>query len=140
MDKKTFIETLRRALYGKLDAAALEEHVRYYDRYISQETANGRSEKSVLDELGDPRLIARTILETADMRAPRTRYTIDEDQVETEERIHVHRFSGWKATLILALFAALVLALAVLAFQLLLYLLPVLLVLAAVSWLFRRFW
>lgn len=38
---------------------------------ICQEMNRGRSEQEVLEELGDPRLIARTILETSGMKAQR---------------------------------------------------------------------
>ena len=76
MDKKNFIETLRRALYGKTDHTSLEEHIRYYETYIDQEMSKGRTEKEVLDELGDPRLIARTILETSGRRSSYMEYTV----------------------------------------------------------------
>lgn len=78
MDKKNFIETLRRALYGKTDHTSLEEHIRYYETYIDQEMSKGRTEKEVLDELGDPRLIARTILETSGRRSSYMEYTVEE--------------------------------------------------------------
>ena len=39
-------------------------HIRYYEDYIQSQVRNGRTEKEVLEELGDPRLIARTLLAT----------------------------------------------------------------------------
>ena len=44
----------------------VEENVRYYDGYISDEVRKGRSEEEVIEEIGDPRLIARTIEDTTD--------------------------------------------------------------------------
>lgn len=41
-------------------------HVRYYEDYIQSQVHNGRSEEEVLAELGDPRLIARTLIDTDD--------------------------------------------------------------------------
>ena len=38
--------------------------MRYYEDYIQSQVHNGRSEEEVLAELGDPRLIARTLLDT----------------------------------------------------------------------------
>lgn len=38
--------------------------MRYYQNIYPQEIASGKSEKEVLEELGDPRLIARTIIDT----------------------------------------------------------------------------
>ena len=37
------------------------EQIRYYRDYINGEMSKGRSEQDIMDELGDPRLIAKTI-------------------------------------------------------------------------------
>ena len=37
--------------------------MRYYEDYIQSQVRSGRDEQQVLDELGDPRLIARTLLD-----------------------------------------------------------------------------
>ena len=39
-------------------------HVQYYRNYIEDAVTQGRTETEVLNELGDPRLIARTLLDT----------------------------------------------------------------------------
>ena len=39
-------------------------HVQYYRNYIEEEQRKERSEDDILNELGDPRLIARTLLDT----------------------------------------------------------------------------
>ena len=140
MDKKNFIETLRRALYGKTDHTSLEEHIRYYETYIDQEMSKGRTEKEVLDELGDPRLIARTILETSGRRSSYMEYTVEESPGDDpESEIRVHRFDGWKATLIMALFFAAVILLLVVVFRILATLLPILIVAGFVLWLIRKY-
>ena len=140
MDKKNFIETLRRALYGKTDHTSLEEHIRYYETYIDQEMSKGRTEKEVLDELGDPRLIARTILETSGRRSSYMEYTVEESAGDDpESEIRVHRFDGWKATLIMALFFAAVILLLVVVFRILAALLPILIVAGFVLWLMRKY-
>ena len=64
MDRNEFVSTLRAVLSGEVPAAAVEDNVRYYDSYISQEIAGGKSEREVLESLGDPRLIAKTIIDT----------------------------------------------------------------------------
>ena len=58
MDRNEFVSTLRAVLSGEVPASVVEDNVRYYDSYISQEIAGGKSEQEVLDSLGDPRLIA----------------------------------------------------------------------------------
>lgn len=107
--------------------------------YIRQEMNRGRSEQEVLEELGDPRLIARTILETSGMKAPEVEYTIDEEPADHEEGdVKVHTFSGWKATLMMALIAAAVIAMIVLVLGLAIYLLPVIIAVMLISWLLRK--
>ena len=139
MNKEAFIDTLRRALYGKVSDYELTDHVRYYEDYIRQEMNQGRSEQEVLEELGDPRLIARTILETSGMKAPEVEYTIDEEPADhTERDVKVHTFSGWKATLVMALIAAAVIAMIVLLLGLAIYLLPVIIAVMLISWLLRK--
>ncbi len=139
MNKEAFIDTLRRALYGKVSDYELTDHVRYYEDYIRQEMNQGRSEQEVLEELGDPRLIARTILETSGMKAPEVEYTIDEEPADhTEGSMKVHTFSGWKATLVMALIAAAVIAMIVLLLGLAIYLLPVIIAVMLISWLLRK--
>lgn len=139
MNKEAFIDTLRRALSGKVSDYELTDHVRYYEDYIRQEMNRGRSEQEVLEELGDPRLIARTILETSGMKAPEVEYTIDEEPADHEEGgVKVHTFSGWKATLMMALIAAAVIAMIVLVLGLAIYLLPVIIAVMLISWLIRK--
>ena len=139
MNKEAFIDTLRRALYGKVSDYELTDHVRYYEDYIRQEMNQGRSEQEVLEELGDPRLIARTILETSGMKAPEVEYTIDEEPADhTERDVKVHTFSGWKATLVMALIAVVVIAMIVLLLGLAIYLLPVIIAVMLISWLLRK--
>ena len=139
MNKEAFIDTLRRALYGKVSDYELTDHVRYYEDYIRQQMNRGRSEQEVLEELGDPRLIARTILETSGMKAPEVEYTIDEEPADHEEGgVKVHTFSGWKATLMMALIAAAVIAMIVLVLGLAIYLLPVIIAVMLISWLLRK--
>ena len=63
MNKSEFIEKLQRVLAGGLDSAQVAENVRYYQEYIDSEVRRGRSEREVLDQLGDPRLLAKSIIE-----------------------------------------------------------------------------
>lgn len=59
--KQEFIDGLRRALTGKISQSEVEEHIRYYEDYITAETRKNGSEREVLDELGSPSLIAMSI-------------------------------------------------------------------------------
>lgn len=64
MNKQEFIDRLRAALNGRIPASEVEETVNYYQDYINMEMRKGKSQEEVLKALGDPRLIARTIIQT----------------------------------------------------------------------------
>lgn len=63
MDKKEFIEKLQRALASGLSSSQVAENVRYYQEYLESEIRKGRTEAEVLAQLGDPRLLAKSIIE-----------------------------------------------------------------------------
>ena len=62
MSRYEFIETLRSVLNRSLTPSQVTDHVNYYEEYIRSRVAAGENERAVLASLGDPRLIARTIL------------------------------------------------------------------------------
>ncbi|MCD7867253.1 MAG: DUF1700 domain-containing protein [Clostridiales bacterium] len=64
MNRTEFLDTLRRQLQGQMHEGKAAAHVRYYEDYIQSQVRGGRSEEEVLAELGDPRLIAKTLLDT----------------------------------------------------------------------------
>ena len=61
MSREEFLKQLKESLSMSLEKAAINEQLDYYDKYISDEINKGRSEKEIIEELGDPRLIAKTI-------------------------------------------------------------------------------
>lgn len=63
MDKNEFIEKLQRTLAGGLNSGQVAENVRYYQDYIESEIRKGSTQEEVLAQLGDPRLLAKSIIE-----------------------------------------------------------------------------
>lgn len=63
MNRTEFIDKLQRALAGGLNSSLVAENVRYYQEYIDSEVRKGRREEEVLSQLGDPRLLAKSIIE-----------------------------------------------------------------------------
>lgn len=63
MDRREFIEKLQHALAGGLNSNQVADNVRYYQDYIESEIRKGRTEEDVLNVLGDPRLLAKSIIE-----------------------------------------------------------------------------
>ena len=63
MTRQEFLEALSTRLSEEKSTSEVLGLIQYYQGYIDGETARGRTEEEVLDELGDPVLIARTLLE-----------------------------------------------------------------------------
>ncbi len=138
MERQIFLDGLRRALHGKISEEELTGHIRYYEDYISKETAGGRSEREVLEELGDPRLLARTIAETAKGRRNHEEYTVSEDGQEEGSGVHVRSLDGWKAKLAAAAVILGIVLILMLVFHLVIAILPFLCVLCIIGWLIKK--
>lgn len=65
MSKEEFLERLGQALSGEVSQSIIQENLRYYDSYISNEMKNGTADYLITAEIGDPRLIAKTIIEAS---------------------------------------------------------------------------
>lgn len=61
MTKEEFLYGLRRALLSTGSPSLIEENMRFYSSYIDGELSKGRSLEEIMEELGDPRLIANSI-------------------------------------------------------------------------------
>ena len=65
MNRLEFLQGLKAELEGRVPHSIIQENLRYYDSYISDEAAKGQSEEDVVESLGGPRIIARTIVDAA---------------------------------------------------------------------------
>lgn len=65
MTKQEFLQGLRSELDGRVPYSVIQENLNYYDTYINGEVSRGISEEQVIEELGGPRIIARTIVDAA---------------------------------------------------------------------------
>lgn len=63
MTKQQFLDGLYSALNGKIDESLIKENIDYYRDYIDSQVRMGRTEEEVVRQLGDPRLIAKSIAE-----------------------------------------------------------------------------
>lgn len=59
MTKKEFLTIMGETLAQSLPSAVVQDNIRYYDAYFQN---SGKSEEAVCEELGDPRMICRTII------------------------------------------------------------------------------
>ncbi len=59
MDRTEFLRIMRESLERKIPQAEIEENIRYYREYFEQSAS---SDEEVCEELGDPRLIAGSVI------------------------------------------------------------------------------
>ena len=64
MNKQEFIDSLRRNLSTIGDYNFVNDTISYYENYIETQIRMGKTEEQVMRELGDPRLIAKSIKAT----------------------------------------------------------------------------
>ena len=64
MYRAEFLDILKTQLSGQMHEGKIEAHLRYYEDYIQSKVRAGTPEEEVIAQLGDPRLIAKTLLDT----------------------------------------------------------------------------
>lgn len=137
MDRNEFVSTLRAVLTGEVPEAVVEDNVRYYDSYISQEIASGKSEREVMEALGDPRLIAKTIMDTYQDayqgREEEVRTEYDQETGKSPQYHHVN-MNTWFGRLLTFVIIILIL---MVVFAFISWLLPILLPVILLVWLMR---
>lgn len=63
MTRSEFLQELRQALENDLSGSIVQENVEFYSQYIAGEVLNGKSEEDVIQMLGDPWILARTVID-----------------------------------------------------------------------------
>lgn len=155
MTKAEFLEQLRQALQGNIGQALVNEHLHYYENYIIEESRKGRSEQEVIDSLGNPRLIAHTLIETSEHVGNGYDETYYEESnaghARRQKRFHIDvsedgkwdiryghfKLNSWYGIL---LFAIIFLIVIVIVGHLMVLLLPIILVVIGVSLLIHWIW
>ena len=61
MTKEEFLDGLMKALASTGSQSLIAENIRFYSSYIDDELSKGRSIDEIMEELGEPRLIANSI-------------------------------------------------------------------------------
>jgi len=85
MNRQEFIDQLRIALAGNVMQSVIDENVNYYYDYIDMKIKKGQPEEEVLDELGSPRLLAKTIIETSKAEEEKTTGSNRNSSAEKQE-------------------------------------------------------
>lgn len=112
MNRNEFLEKLKAALENDLSGPVVQENINYYNQYITEETANGKSEQEVLELLGDPWMLARTIIDSPVNSGGTYTYEPNEQPYANETRqterqrgngMHILRLDTWWKKLLVVL-------------------------------------
>lgn len=152
MTKQEFLSSLQETLAEELNGQQVAEQIRYYNSYIDEQTAGGRPETEVLEELGDARMIARNIIDGLEQEGysykDRTQ-TFSDGNGNVYERTRMTYTNedgsgdGWKTKLkvygclgfaLVALFVVIALVT-----RLIIWLLPSVIVIVLLVWIFKQF-
>jgi len=111
MTKQEFLEQLQRALGSRVSSYVVNENVFYYEEYIATQVRAGKNESDVIAELGDPRLLARSIAD-ADKRAGKVEGECIDEEITDQGEGSVKRYNipGWLITTGIVLLVVLVLS------------------------------
>lgn len=63
MGQEEFLSIFSQALAGQVAESRIQENINYYRQYINNQIRQGKTESEVLESLGNPRLLAKTIIE-----------------------------------------------------------------------------
>ena len=105
MTKQEFLDGLRRSLAGGLETQEINEHIRYYSDYIDSQIRMGISEEEVMASLGEPRLIAKTLLGMEGVETVTEEYVEDESAQDANYRYFningkTLKIPGWLFTIL----------------------------------------
>ncbi len=114
MTKFDFIENLKRALTGKINPSELADTILYYEDYIDGEIRKGEREEEVLARLGDPRLLAKSIMAANHTESEREDKIWSEDEAGRNKGFRFKEFKVpiWGYAIIAVLVLLLVFSLA----------------------------
>ena len=105
MTKQEFLDGLRRSLVNGLETAEINEHIRYYSDYIDSQIRMGISEEEIMSSLGEPRLIAKTLLGMENVETVTEEYVEDENSKDANYRYFnfngkTFKIPGWLFTIL----------------------------------------
>ena len=126
MNRVEFLEGLNEALKGEVNSREYQDAIKYYSNYIEAKMREGTSEEEVISSLGNPRLIAKSILqaqenktkdsgrkeETYENKTTRTEFDLGKgfratqnEDGKMEFQYKKFNFNSWYGKLIFALIA-----------------------------------
>lgn len=155
MNRQEFIRELRIAMTGHFSPSEIQENVDYYEDYIDMQLRKGKTEREVLDELGDPKLLIKSMRaagkgngsgvrnETAykEVSGSNVRNNTSENATHGQMKVIQIPCIVWVIGLILVIILLMVImgAIVGLIMRIMLTILPIILLVAGIVWLYKYF-
>ena len=143
MNKYDFINNLQRHLTGKVSPEQLQDLTRYYNQYIDGEIRKGKTEEEVLVSLGDPRLLAKSIISAEGIgrheEENTTGYGTYEEELPDEKQKYAGFSKKLKTILIVIGIILLIVLLLSTVFRIIRFFLPILIPLL-IAWFLVQMW
>lgn len=133
MTKQEFISVLQKSLGGKVSSREIVSQTDYYNEYIETQIRLGRAEEDVLLELGDPRLIAKSIIAAWGSASDE----IKPGKEETGQRKSFFKITGWRLLLVIAVFLLCIFMIFAFVLSLLPIVLPIVIPVVAILFIIR---
>ena len=119
MTKKEFLQILRECLEGEIPEHEIQSNIKYYEEYIKVQ-AVGSSEEDVIARLGNPQMIAKSIIEAFKAsgqpfireqrnRSKEQQYSTDEEEKPKRKGTYYINLPGWLGTIVSILLVCIVL-------------------------------
>jgi len=105
LNKQQFLSELRNCLEGEVSEQTIYDNITYYDQYFNEQINMGKTESEIVQELGKPALLAKSIIDASEV-SENTYYdeqvfTEREDgSVDEDEHMHVVEIKWYHKLLI----------------------------------------
>lgn len=132
MTKQEFLIELQSALTGQVNVTMVNENIKYYEDYINMHIRLGEDEDKILENLGNPRLIAKSIIsaQNGDFVDEKPESKFDKIKEKKPEIIN---------KIILVVFILLIFIMVVLGIRIFIKFLPIIVLFALISYIMKFF-
>jgi uncharacterized membrane protein len=145
MSCEEFLKIYKEALDGKVPDQIISDNVNYYRSYINGEVRKGKSQQEVINSLGDPRLLAKTLEESTKFANGSGEGSYYEyggeskkyEDSENDNGIHIKRLKmpSWLLSIIVAIVVILML---IIVFKVAFFLAPYIIAFLIAAFIFRE--
>ena len=141
MSREEFLRVFQETLVGKVSNQIIHENLNYYSNYFNEQIRNGKSEAEIINMLGDPRLLAKTIEDSSNFAADEaktrdfnTKKTTSEQNYYGENKIKKIKLPGWA---IAAIIIAVIVVIMMIVFKVIAFFMPLIITVFVAGFIYK---